>query len=74
MNKFILVALLLATALAYYCGANCPSGKCPHCYCGNTTRAIDIPTWCGKHSWNQACCKCIVSHESKGNANLLNYN
>jgi hypothetical protein len=34
----------------------------------------DIATWCSKHSWSQSCCKCIVSHESGGNAHAMLYN
>lgn len=72
--KLLVLALLLAIVLADSCGGNCPSGKCPTCYCGTSKNMQDIATWCGKYSWNQACCKCIVSHESGGNANALNYN
>jgi hypothetical protein len=35
---------------------------------------LDIATWCSKHTWNQNCCKCIVSHESGGNAHVVTYN
>lgn len=72
--KVLVVLLLIALALADSCGGNCPSGKCPTCYCGTTKNNQDIATWCAKYSWNQACCKCIVSHESGGNAHALNYN
>lgn len=72
--KIIVVLLLIALALADSCGGNCPSGKCPTCFCGTTKNSQDIATWCAKYSWNQACCKCVVSHESGGNANALNYN
>lgn len=74
MKLVIFFCLLIALIAADSCGGNCPSGKCPSCYCGNSKNVVDIATWCGKHSWNQACCKCIVSHESGGNANALNYN
>jgi hypothetical protein len=72
--KIAIVLLLVALALADSCGGNCPSGKCPTCYCGTAKRMEDIATWCAKYSWNQNCCKCIVSHESGGNAHALNYN
>ncbi len=71
----VLVAAVLGLAIADSCGGNCPSGKCPSCACGTTKRLENIDAWCGKDSaWSQACCKCIVSHESGGNANALNYN
>ena len=72
--KVIVVLLLIALALADSCGGNCPSGKCPTCFCGTSKNMQDIATWCAKYSWNQACCKCVVSHESGGNAHALNYN
>lgn len=74
MKIAILLVVLVAVAFADSCGGNCPSGKCPTCYCGTNKSMQDIATWCAKYSWNQACCKCIVSHESGGNANALNYN
>jgi len=74
MKRLVLVALLFAIILANSCGGNCPSGTCPTCYCGSTSNVQDIATWCAKHSWNQNCCKCIVSHESSGNANAMYYN
>jgi len=72
--KIIVLLLLLTIAFASTCGGNCPSGKCTTCVCGSTKKVEDIAAWCSKHSWNQACCKCIVSHESGGNANAINYN
>ena len=72
--KILLLLALAILALTESCGGNCPSGKCPTCVCGSSKRLEDIATWCGKHSWNQACCKCIVSHESGGNANAEGYN
>jgi hypothetical protein len=73
--SLLLLGLLIALALADTCGgANCPTGKCPTCYCGRTSNFLDIAAWCSKHSWSQACCKCIVAYESGGNANALNYN
>ena len=75
MKTVLLIALILALAFAETCGGNCPGGKCPSCPCGTTKNPQDIASWCGKYSsWNQACCKCVVSHESGGNGNALNYN
>lgn len=74
MKAIIVIMMVLAIAFADSCGGNCPSGKCPTCFCGTSKNMQDIATWCGKYSWNQACCKCVVSHESGGNANALNYN
>jgi hypothetical protein len=74
MKLIIALFLVFVVAFADSCGGNCPSGKCPNCYCGTTKNVVDIATWCSKYSWNQACCKCIVSHESGGNAHALNYN
>jgi len=56
------------------CGGNCPGGDCPSCPCGTTKNVLDISSWCAKYSWNQANCKCIMSKESGGNANAVNYN
>lgn len=74
MKYLLVVMMLLAVSMADNCGGNCPSGKCHTCYCGNSKLMEDIATWCGKHNWNVACCKCIVSHESGGNAHAMNYN
>jgi len=73
--KIIVLVVLVALVFADSCGGNCPSGKCPSCPCGTTKKPLDIASWCSKNSgWNQACCKCIVSHESGGNGNACNYN
>jgi len=57
------------------CGGNCPSSDCSSCPCGSSPSSQDIPTWCSKFSgWDQTCCKCIVQHESGGNANAVNEN
>jgi len=74
MKSIFLVLLLATLVFADSCGGNCPSGKCPTCNCGTTKSVQDINTWCAKYSWNQACCRCVVSHESGGNAHALNYN
>lgn len=67
------VLVTLAASMASTCGGNCPVG-CPNCFCGNNKRMEDIATWCAKHNWEQNCCKCIVSHESLGNANFMHHN
>ncbi len=72
--KLVILALIIALALADTCGGNCPGGGCPNCPCGTSRNAADISGWCGRYGWNQACCRCIVSHESGGNANAMNYN
>lgn len=75
---FVLALVSATFALSLHqastCGGNCPSNSCPSCPCGTSKNILDISTWCAKHNWNQACCKCIVSHESGGNANAMNYN
>ena len=55
-----------------YGGANWPSGKCLTCYCGRQSN-VDVSEWCAKYNWNQNCCKCIILHETGGNANAMNY-
>lgn len=74
MKLVVVLMMILALAVADSCGGNCPSGRCPTCYCGTAKNVLDIGAWCAKYSWNQACCKCIVSHESGGNAHAINYN
>jgi len=74
MKITIILLLLVVLVFADSCGGNCPSGKCPTCYCGTSKSVLDIAAWCAKYSWNQNCCKCVVSHESSGNAHALNYN
>jgi hypothetical protein len=80
-----IVAIAAVTGMMYYfsmnkfrgetCGGNCPSGTCTSCPCGSTKLSYDIATECAKYSaWNQACCKCIVSHESGGNAHAVYQN
>ena len=48
--------------------------KMPYCHCGYFPNRIDIHKFCSRHSWNQACCRCIISRESGGNANAMNFN
>lgn len=74
MKTAILLAVMMAIVLSDSCGGNCPSGRCPTCYCGTSKNVVNIGEWCSKYGWNQACCNCIVSHESGGNAHALNYN
>lgn len=74
MNKLLILSVLVLVILADSCGGNCPSGNCPTCFCGTSKNVVDIGTWCAKYGWNQACCKCIVSHESGGNGNAVGHN
>jgi hypothetical protein len=64
MKKLLFLFFVFIVIWADTCGGNCPSGLCPACPCGTQKLIVDIPTWCAKKSWNQSCCKCIVSHES----------
>jgi hypothetical protein len=70
----VLSSLLLLSSSQQYCGGNCPSWDCPDCPCGSTTKYVDINYWCSQYSWNQACCRCIATHESGGNAHAMNFN
>ncbi len=70
----LLIVLLFTIASSDTCGGNCPSGKCPTCYCGANKSMQDIAYWCNQYSWDKKCCQCIVSHESGGNAHAINYN
>lgn len=72
--KIVVLLLLIAFVFADSCGGNCPGGNCNKCFCGTTKNVVDIATWCAKYSWNQNCCKCIVSHESSGNAHAQCHN
>lgn len=71
---FLILSVYLVSTLAGNCGGNCPGNDCSSCPCGTTANHVDIASWCAKHSWNQAHCQCIISHESGGNANAVNYN
>ena len=70
----IVVSFLALSVLSNTCGGNCPSNDCPSCPCGTAASPQNINSWCSQYSWNQACCQCIVKHESGGNANAANYN
>lgn len=72
--RFLILFSLLYSCIADLCGGNCPSDSCPKCVCGIIPHLVSINAWCAKYSWDQRCCKCIVSHESAGNANALNFN
>ena len=72
--RIIVALFLLSLAMADSCGGNCPSGNCKNCFCGAGKNMVDISAWCAKYSWNQSCCKCIVSHESAGNAHATTLN
>jgi hypothetical protein len=62
-------------ALSANCGGNCPGNDCPSCPCGSTPSPQNIAAICAQYSgWSQSCCECIVTHESSGNANAVNYN
>ena len=74
MKLIVVLALLAFAVYADSCGGNCPSGRCPSCYCGTSKNVLDIGAWCARYGWDQGCCNCIVSHESGGNANAMNYN
>eukprot|EP01089_Gocevia_fonbrunei_P015378 TRINITY_DN4489_c0_g1_i1.p1 TRINITY_DN4489_c0_g1~~TRINITY_DN4489_c0_g1_i1.p1 ORF type:complete len:136 (-),score=20.31 TRINITY_DN4489_c0_g1_i1:82-489(-) len=76
MIKTLLLVLVVIVALvdANTCGGNCPSNDCPSCPCGTARDVINIDEVCARHGWNQACCRCIVSHESGGNAHAANHN
>jgi hypothetical protein len=37
-------------------------------------QTVDIADVCKEYGWNQACCQCIVTHESSGDANAANEN
>jgi len=69
----LLTLLTLTLSAASTCGGNCPANDCPTCYCGTNKNIQDISSWCSKHTWNQDCCKCIVSKLSGGNANLITH-
>ena len=69
------ITLLIGVINSDKCGGNCPGGKCNSCPCGYDKNVVDGASWCNKYSgWNQACCRCIVSHESVGNGNAMNGN
>lgn len=65
----VIIYGLILLAQSNTCGGNCPSNTCDKCWCETNKNMVNISDWCGKHStWSQQCCKCIVSHESGGNA------
>ncbi len=72
--KLSILLILILYVQSDLCGGNCPSGKCPTCFCGLNKSMQDIPAMCSKFTWDQSCCRCIVSHESGGNAHAINYN
>ena len=75
MGKIIAFFVLIFIQIsANTCGENCPSNTCPECPCGSVRDYVNVTYWCSKYSWNQSCCECIVSHESSGNKNAMNYN
>eukprot|EP01111_Echinosteliopsis_oligospora_P004606 TRINITY_DN17608_c0_g1_i1.p1 TRINITY_DN17608_c0_g1~~TRINITY_DN17608_c0_g1_i1.p1 ORF type:complete len:147 (-),score=32.26 TRINITY_DN17608_c0_g1_i1:81-521(-) len=87
MNKFLVLCVLVLALPCIFardsnvtepfntCGGNCPSNDCGSCPCGTSRAPVDIDSVCSAYSgWDQACCRCIVSHESSGNANAANEN
>ena len=75
MNLIVFLFAFISLVLSDNCGGNCPSGKCPICFCGDAKNMQDITSWCAKYTkWEQKCCQCIVSTESGGNAHALSYN
>ena len=71
--KLLIVSAILVSCLADKCGGNCLSAECPECTCGNTPNYVTIEHICSKLSWNQSCCKCVLSRENGGNANAIKY-
>jgi len=69
MNKLVIVAVLALAVVAL--ATNSTNDNCSTC--GSASK-VDIDTWCAKHSWGKSCCKCIVEHESGGNAHACHKN
>jgi len=75
--ELLFFALLAGTSVVWAntCGGNCPSNDCDSCPCGYSPSYVDINSICSQYSgWDQQCCRCIVSHESGGNAHAVNQN
>ena len=70
----VLFYLIAKSAGQSSCDGNCPKGNCDLCYCGTLQSPQNISYWCDQYSWNKAFCECIITHESAGNANAINYN
>lgn len=62
LQILILIFAFIFISTSDTCGGNCPSGKCPTCYCGTNKSMQDIAAWCDQYSWDKKCCQCIVSH------------
>jgi hypothetical protein len=60
--SFILLLSIVFLAQSDSCGGNCPSGKCPTCFCGTNKSMQDIAAMCDSYNWDKKCCQCIVSH------------
>ncbi len=71
LYQYFVYILLIHIINGLMCGGNCPTGNCPLCLCGSQTNKLDIASWCSKYTWNQSCCKCIISHGSNSNANYI---
>lgn len=74
LTTLLILSVICILAMSDSCGGNCPSGKCPTCFCSTNKSMQDIAYWCDQYSWDKKCCQCIVSHESGGNAHAINYN
>lgn len=74
LKTLLILSVICILAMSDSCGGNCPSGKCPTCFCSTNKSMQDIAYWCDQYSWDKKCCQCIVSHESGGNAHAINYN
>lgn len=69
--RLYLLLFLVLHAYASVCGGNCPVGDCPTCPCGSKKDIISLTTYCPLKPWDQSCCKCIISHSSKGNKHYM---
>ena len=69
--KFAYIVALLALAAVATAQSNSTNDNCAVC---GGAMYVDAATWCAKHSWNQACCRCVISKESGGNAHACHRN
>ena len=75
MRTIAVLAIIALAVAAETCGGNCPSDDCNSCPCGTSRDVVDIDSFCSQYSgWSMECCRCIVSHESGGNAHAVNHN
>lgn len=73
MQKGLILVLLIVLAYSDTCGENCPTDKCPTCWCGNQKSIQNISELCKQYNWNVPCCQCIMSRLSGGNSNFMDY-